>query len=118
MQSTKNLLEDGLKQPRVNEVGRESSSFPQRAEVLECCISTRGVNQTLSHSQKVWKHVHHRSKMVLGSDLGLSNVARMSLCSLIGKFGYKTTKTYNVGAWMEGNWRPLLGYVLVLFVSS
>lgn len=49
--------------------------------------------------------------MVLGRDLGLVDVIRISLCELVGQFGYRAVATYNVGMWIAYHQKPLIGYM-------
>lgn len=43
--------------------------------------------------------------MVLGRDVGLLEVAYLSLCMLAGRFGYRALGRSDIGWWVDENWR-------------
>jgi hypothetical protein len=60
--------------------------------------------------RKAWKPKKKISRLVLGDGVGFENLCKMSTCSLVGRFSYKSLCTQTLDNWISSNWVPLLGY--------
>jgi hypothetical protein len=54
----------------------------------------------------------------MGSDVGLEESVRLSLCGLVGRFTYHALSFDSLPEWLLDNWLPILGYVSELISLS
>jgi hypothetical protein len=47
----------------------------------------------------------------MGLDVGLEESILLSLCSLVGRFSYRSLCRDSLSGWISNNWLPILGYV-------
>jgi hypothetical protein len=71
---------------------------------------TKDTHKTPSHSRKAWKSSRKTKRLVLGDGVGLENLCKMSICTLVGRISYKSMNPPPLDDWMKTNWLPLLGY--------
>jgi hypothetical protein len=62
------------------------------------------------HSRKVWKASKKSKRLVLGDDVGLEDLCRMSTSALVGRVSYKSLSSQPLEEWIKLSWLPLLGY--------
>jgi hypothetical protein len=60
--------------------------------------------------RKVWKLNKRNRRMVLGTDVGLDETCRLSLCGLVGRLSYSYLVDSPMSDWIKNNWVPFLGY--------
>ena len=56
--------------------------------------------------------------MVLGDDIGLDAVTKMSLAALVGKFRYWSCSSRDVETYVQEHWLPVLSYVPEVYKLS
>jgi hypothetical protein len=54
----------------------------------------------------------------MGSDVGLEESVRLSLCGLVGRFTYHALSFDLLPEWILDNWLPILGYAPELISLS
>lgn len=62
-------------------------------------------------NKKPWNHVKGSGKMIVGRDIGISEVTLFSLCALVRKFVYRSLARHDIRWWIEEQWRSILRYV-------
>ena len=77
---------------------------------LESFAQEKGKIRASNQHHRVWKAQQRRYKMVLVRDVGLEEVVRISLKTLVGKFGYRSINNNDISRWVEDNCKPILGY--------
>jgi hypothetical protein len=59
----------------------------------------------------VWKPNKSKHKLVMGSNVGLEESVRLSLCALVGRLSYHSLCKCSLLTWISSAWSSLLGYV-------
>ena len=67
---------------------------------------------------KPWKPRKRSPQMVLGDDIGLDAVTRMSLAALVGKFSYWSCSSNDIESFVKEQWFPVLTYMPEVYILS
>jgi hypothetical protein len=59
---------------------------------------------------RAWKPKKVRRRLVIGMDVGLEETCKLSLCTLVGRFAYKSRRNITFSTWMQLTWLPIIGY--------
>jgi len=82
----------------------------KRKNLLKHSQEGRRVGFTSWVRRRQWKAKKTIHKMVLGSDVGLTETCSLSMCRLVGRLSYNYLYKVSLLDWIENTWKPLLGY--------
>jgi hypothetical protein len=83
---------------------------PNKALISNTHRASSLPHREASIGRKQWKINRKTKRLVLGDDVGLENLCKMSVCALVGRISYKSLNPQPLEDWMKTNWLPLLGY--------
>jgi hypothetical protein len=82
-------------------------TYPDEPEIHRNPITASRVP---SKGRKAWKSNRKNKRLVLGDDVGLENLCKMSLCALVGRISYKALSPPPLENWVKTEWSPIIGY--------